>query len=34
MKEGIKDLIGDIILALSVSGFFLGMIATWMIFGY
>lgn len=34
MKEEIKDLIGDIILALGVAGFFAGMIATWLIFGY
>lgn len=34
MKEEIKGLIGDIILALGVAGFFAGMIATWLIFGY
>ena len=34
MKEEIKDLISDIVLALGVVGFFIGMIATWLIFGY
>lgn len=34
MKEELKELISDIILGLSVVGFFAGMIATWLIFGY
>ena len=34
MKEELKELISDITLALGIAGFFAGMIATWMIFGY
>ena len=34
MKEELKELISDIILALGVVGFFAGMIAHWLIFGY
>lgn len=34
MKEELKELISDIILALSVVGFFISMITTWLIFGY
>lgn len=34
MKEELKELISDIILALSAVGFFVSMIATWLIFGY
>ena len=34
MKEELKGLISDIVLALGVVGFFVGMVAIWMIFGY
>lgn len=34
MKEELKELISDIVLALGVVGFFVSMIATWLIFGY
>ena len=34
MKEELKALINDIVLALGVVGFFAGMIAHWLIFGY
>lgn len=34
MKEELKELISDIVLALSVVGFFVSMIAHWLIFGY
>ena len=34
MKEKLKELISDIGLALGVVGFFAGMIAHWLIFGY
>ena len=34
MKEELKELISDIVLALGVVGFFAGMIVHWLIFGY
>lgn len=34
MKEELKELISDIVLALGVVGFFSGMIVTWLVFGY
>lgn len=34
MKEELKELINDIVLALGIAGFFSGMIVTWLVFGY